>query len=524
MISTLPDGSRSLIVNSGSARIAITVVAAAVAVTLTSCDSGSSLERSPSRNGIHAQAIDGYIVNANVTCDGAASDPTGAAGFLACPEGSELIAIEGGQDVGFDRTATDGGEPFDGVLEAPGTLQFVTPLTTLAVKLAIDAEGKFDPTALDNAISDLQVSFGLADDFDINVDPTAEENLNVAQLNAQIHQIVKTFAAATEDYGVVVAAFAESLRDAARSGKRYDIGSAAGDVMRAINTRLASGDRPSLAKDDANLGDEIEIVERINEDIAKASDLGKTVEVLRATSVRNAYISLDRQLLEVALTHGSVAYLHTLDAFENDNRGPDDAFSVKFSDALDRIELDSGYLGSGYDVQQGGDDIRVGLGFMVESLDDGRELALTTRGARVSMDKGDPASIVIEVPDDTVLNAQASVPSSDAPIRLDDEDEMVATDATTTIKHASWTKRGASVFANREGLIDVDIRKLNKKLSEQGIDGFLDRVGHYRVTMVLDGIRIGVHGTDGSLDTHTVKAGQQAVTGLGLQGYISYTR
>ena len=80
-----------------------------------------------------SQAIDGYIVGADVYCDEQRNGQTLAAGWLTCASDTDLITVEGGRDVGFNAAATTGGAAFYGQLQGPGGAPYITPLTTICL-------------------------------------------------------------------------------------------------------------------------------------------------------------------------------------------------------------------------------------------------------------------------------------------------------------------------------------------------------------------------------------------------------
>ena len=75
---------------------------------------------------MQSQAIDGYIVGGTVFCDGIENGATQEMGLLSCDDGTTLVKVSGGNDVGFNDDPADD-KPFVGQLLAPADLGYVTP-------------------------------------------------------------------------------------------------------------------------------------------------------------------------------------------------------------------------------------------------------------------------------------------------------------------------------------------------------------------------------------------------------------
>jgi len=106
-----------------------------------------------------AQAIDGYVVNAEVSCDDVVqTETTGLGGSFSCPAGTELYTIRGGIDVGFDELEDQDGEVFLGEMKGTSELDYVTPMTTVLVSLATDSSGEYNPARFDTAVETLSAA------------------------------------------------------------------------------------------------------------------------------------------------------------------------------------------------------------------------------------------------------------------------------------------------------------------------------------------------------------------------------
>ena len=140
--------------------------AVAVAVSLAACDGSSS----SSSSALQSQAIDGYIVGGTVMCDGDESGATGAMGRLTCADGTVLVKVRGGNDVGFNDDPSDD-KPFVGQLLAPADLGYVTPLSTVAVEMSGGEDG-FDASSFGGSVMTLGEVLGF-DGLDLGADPAA---------------------------------------------------------------------------------------------------------------------------------------------------------------------------------------------------------------------------------------------------------------------------------------------------------------------------------------------------------------
>ena len=82
-----------------------------LAAVASGCGNSSSAVENRNLTSGTSQAIDGFIVNGAVYCDGERNGRTEAAGRFECPASTNVLQIRGGSDVGFDETATSGGIP-----------------------------------------------------------------------------------------------------------------------------------------------------------------------------------------------------------------------------------------------------------------------------------------------------------------------------------------------------------------------------------------------------------------------------
>jgi len=195
-------------------------------------DLGAAVE---SENGlispIESQAIDGYIVGGTVFCDDVISGVTQTAGRLTCPVGTRVIKVRGGVDVGFNQSATTGDTLFVGELSAPGSLPYVTPLSSIAVEMSSNDNG-FDETQWLENVSKLSRTLEVPT-LDLTVN--AATNLELVRLNAQINQVVTTFSQNHDDYTLVMKALANTLSQNADEGAFSDLDDGVVDTMLAVN-------------------------------------------------------------------------------------------------------------------------------------------------------------------------------------------------------------------------------------------------------------------------------------------------
>ncbi len=187
---------------------------------------------------LDSQAIDGYIVKGAVFCDEESSGITAIEGRLSCPKNTVLVTVSGGWDVGFDSTAETSNVVFVGELRAPASLGYVTPLSTVAVQMASTTEGGYQADLWDQKVRALGMALG-DDALDLTKDPSDIVNSqSLIRFNAQIHQIISTFARSEMEYASAIAAFATVVSKNAQEGTTVGLQDNLAETLAAINEAL----------------------------------------------------------------------------------------------------------------------------------------------------------------------------------------------------------------------------------------------------------------------------------------------
>ena len=474
---------------------------------LAACGSGGS-SSSSAEPALEAQAVDGYIVGASVFCDGVPSGGTAAGGLFVCPLGTVLASISGGEDVGFDPTATSGGLPFVGELVAPPSLGWVTPLSTIAVAMASDGDD-YDGARLAESIDALAAALGQST-LDLSVDPTATSQLY--RLNAQVHQLVGAFAATEDDYRETTRALAAFVRGAADEGRAYSLGNGAGEFVGALNADFAArGSR--LALDADVLAERIARLQEVNGEIERAERPDLVFGAAMAAPVAGQALTLERDAAVVGYEGVSLDSKVSLDDFASaDLQGSVPVVSADgsmTSMGTHRTVVD----GSGtlflYDDAFGVDrtlrDQRVSLGFeLVATGEDAREIAVTTSDARVSAVRGDSESVTITLPAGSALR-----------VRHVADDETVTT--------ATIVLARDHAFLAENGHIDLSFWRIDRELERRGFGDLTARAGNYRMTVAIGGLRVNERdgGTTRRATVRRVDSGDEVVSGSGIRGYVT---
>jgi len=257
---------------------------------------GSSSSSQP----FQSQAVDGYVVGGTVECDGVANGLTKAAGSFNCPAGSHFSRITGGYDVGIDTVATTGTSPFTGVLGAPASAPYATPLTTLAVSLVNQAQSEtsddtsskpvYNAALYEKALSDMAIVLGIPMEV-IQANPA--ENVEAAKINAQVHQVTTAFAPSIDSYEHVTEAFATEIAGNIVSGASVDLSDNVSPVMTAINLILNQENSDNFLSI-TDLDQAIDNVSAANTAIENAeSPAGVTVAAQNAL-INQAPVTIDR--------------------------------------------------------------------------------------------------------------------------------------------------------------------------------------------------------------------------------------
>ncbi len=460
------------------------------------CSSSSS---SSDDDEISAQAVDGYIVGGTVYCDGIENGGSAAAGRMTCPEGTLLMSVEGGTDVGFDATKTSGEYAFIGRLTAPGTLKYVTPLSTVAVAMSI-VSGDFQAGRFADSVAMLSASLGLSD-LDLNQDAT--KSLQLVRLNAQFHQLLSGFSTTTEDYVSVSKALAQVVLDRTSASTTINVSSHVSDIVAAINSVLASSN-PGLSLNKEDLDTLSADIQAANEQIEMSSQIESVSAAAMAGSDRSV-LAINRDLAPVIFTneYGYAAIplklyeIATLyDGYHFSRLNVNEYYGIK------KIHFGA----KAFDVYKSLENAKIGLGFEIRSTkaDDPRVVAITTSDALLTMTKGVTKSIQMKLPDMAQFHAKW-------------------TDSQGVTSSATFEISGEKVFNGINGNIGINFDVLGAEMEKRGYEDITRSTGNFRTTFVISGIHVNMFDSDEEYRamTYSVDTGATAITGSGFQGYVS---
>lgn len=454
------------------------------------------VETSPAE--ITAQAIDGYIVGGDVFCDGQMVGLTTAGGWLACPFGTSLISVVGGQDVGFDVSATDGGTVFMGTLQAPGDARYVTPLTSLATKMA-STNGVFDKSKYIDSVNVIGDRLNIAG-LDLNNSPV--NDVVLARVNTQLNLLVSQFATTTDDYALAM----QAVGDLFVENAAINLTDSAASIS-ALNEVLISS-APHLALEPAAQVDVTDSIEPVVTGVETAPSVADIDEVVEELQVAPVAFSIDR-----------LASVFSFSAYHATYYGPDrqysqyydiDSYSLADFEAknislkVDGWERHVGFYASAFTVERTVVDASVDVAVDIESVSDDRRLSVTVKGVKISMQEGDFRSIEINTPQQAVMNARYI-------------------DLNGVVTDVSENADEDLIASSENRFFSINLERVENVLHKNGYSSFLREVGDYRVTMVIDGINF--HITDTGVvrqpSVFTVDTAYESISGLGLQGYVS---
>ncbi|PID60999.1 MAG: hypothetical protein CSB44_07980 [Gammaproteobacteria bacterium] len=479
-----------------STRIAPTLPFAMGILTLalSACNSSSD-----SSTPIVAQAVDGYIVGGSVRCDEIANGGTAAGGRLTCPQGTELMHVSGGSDVGFDANATSGTMTFAGQLVAPSSLSWVTPLSTMAVAMASN-DGNFDAGRFHAAERALATALG---EPELDLDANPAENMRNTRLNAQLHQIMTAFAVSPDQYGEVAGVFAEFFAERAASGLAIDLGTGAGDTMNAINQRLER-DSSALAIEQDQLDRIIASVTSTNQQLAATGTPDGVVDIAIAAA-KPSVMGLDREADAVWFkTHDTATFrAESIDGLAS-NRRIDGQYMTVIPADIASVSLSP----VAFDIYEDLNRVPVSMAFELTSTDndDPRGISAAIEGVKLTAWQGESGTLRVEVPAGTDIN-------------------LTHTDSRGTLTRTLIDIENGKLFDAIDGELRLRLGELRDALEKHDLEDITDTDGNYRLTMVIGGIAFDMirNGKASPAERYTVDAGNVAVTGSGLQGYVTIT-
>lgn len=476
---------------------------AAAALAITACNGSSSpTEASPSF------AIDGYIVGADVFCDDSANGITAAAGEFSCDAGTQISKISSGYDVGFDDTATTGTTPFTGVLSAPASATYVTPMSTLSLEIAL-ADTSLEDFTLENYEA---AQTTLADTLGIEVESLSAnpaDDLVVAQTNSMIHQILIAFAPSVSAYEEAVAAFATVISEAGASSNVISLTTSVDETVAAINSNLELS-QSNLAKSVTELSQAQANVSSANEAISEAVSHTAVAEKAQEAVLASAPVTVNRADATVSLysnssctVEGSGDSMTTLDIvdFENPLQA-NGRYDAQLTSSMKCVSYDTDV----FEFNQSINDAQVTVAFEVKSVNtnDDWSVSIFSDDVIVTATRGDSDSLAV-----SFLSNNASF-------------DISATDTDGVVTRAAIETDGETFRSDRDALY-LDLDRVNQKLSDVGFADVLSRDGDYIVTLVIEGPL--VNEQDGTTITsaqeYTVTVDNETVTGSGFQGYVS---
>jgi len=473
--------------------------AAAIVMSLAACNSSSD-----SASPLMSQAVDGYIVAADVSCDEVSSGKTGAAGMFSCSAGTNLSRVSGGFDVGLDEVATTGTVPFTGVMRAPAGEPYVTPMTTLSVALAFDGQPEDAAFSLDNYQA---AKTTLADTLGISLSAISEnpvESLEAARGSAKIHHVLAAFAPNVDSYEEATAAFATVIIEEAARGGVLGLTANVASTMAAINTKLNES-KSTLAMATADLNQASANVAIANQAVQEATSPAKVGEESQKALIDQAPVTIDRNDAIVTLSsRGQNAVELDIAGFESTslNNGQ---YTAQLFSGLTSVA----YENSVFQFNQNIIDAKVTVAFEVRSVNanDPRALSFYSDDIMVTANKGRSASLVVAMASE---NSTFKLRSTDSAGVL--TEVVVATDGET--------------FRSDGSELTIDLDRINKQLSSMEIEDILSESGDFSVTLVIQGLRVNERTNNATTEAKqfTINTGAGAIKGNGFRGYVSFIR
>ncbi len=461
---------------------------------LAACGSGSDRGveiHSNSDLSVH-QAIDGYVVNATVFCDGVRNGQTTAAGLFTCPKHTQLITVRGGSDVGFDENSVSGGVPFIGELQGPAKSRYITPLTTVAAKMSTSG-GVFNEQTYAASERTLTDSLGIPG---VALSSNPIGNLPLLKANAKIHQLVAQFTTSADDYATVTGELANMLR----SGSSIDLNNDTNTIISMLNQQLLVT-APALAQTPTSEAQLSTALAEKNTEIDQSSNLAELESVTTGAASETPYaFSIDKHAPLLAYETYRDTTFYTLDQLQN----PTTFFGyhqARFN--LDWIE--TVYIANeAFSIKKPMDKATVDVAVEFKSTSDNRMVSATLSGVKLSMHAEGSTTIDVEVPPGSIINARAV------------NKQGIVTDVSLLAnkQHLASSDNGGFIF---------DFRDVNRKLREANQNELLYEYGNYQMTVVISGVRFSVtdRGNETGALEYTVTNAAESVTGYGLRGYVS---
>ncbi len=463
------------------------------------CSSTSNDEQD---SNIYQQAIDGYIVGANVSCDGTANGTTAAAGRYTCPAGTTLATVSGGSDVGYDATKTSGGIAFTGILSGPTSAKFITPVSTLAVEMA-KTDGKYDPEKLEGALATIRKALGQPN-LSLDSDPSSDQA--TIRLNAQVHQIVSGLTTTSEDYAKVMSSFGDLLKAKSAEGTTLNVAGDLKETLTQLNSQVART-FPELEIPASDLADIIPAIEKANKAIEEAETPEQTAGVVTSEdSKRKDYaIAIDKYLGPVVFQGADGNnFTYTTIQYETETKS-NGKYTAQLNRGIKRLSYDP----TAIRIARTLNNVPIDVGIEIKSTDDNRKLSIIGTGLRLSATKDDSTSIVFTVPSGSEWTAYGT---------QDDGTEI----------SISKLKNDPRVFDGSKNGININFDEIASALKNRGYVDITKDTGNFKITLIINGIKINrISGDEPKRNifpafTYGVEVdNEHELIGPGFQGFVT---
>jgi hypothetical protein len=468
------------------------------------CSSGSSSDTASTEPApelaVTGQAVDGYIVGGRTFCDEVEKEVTKAAGRYSCPNGTKIVKVFEGVDVGYDEAATTSDVAYNGTLIGPTSFNYITPVTTLVTELA-GGEENYDSSKLNASISQIKSVLNIKS-LNLNNSPAAD--IEMARLNAQLHRIVGTFSVSRDEYEKVNGSLADLIEEKAQSSETIDINGS--DESKFTQTLL---DLIQKVKEkhsdiefinDDNIDIEAVIDANLN-DVKEIQETNNSSDLKRKPTFRNHALAFSTKHGIVMFTgQDDETFSYSVKEFEKKKKNNQGEHHVVLSRSMKRISLDKSMIR----VEKTLINTTVDFAFSLAAENDPRELNVIAKDIKVSMVEGDSSSIEVTIPDGTVWQVQG-----------------VSKDGTST--QVDIEKDGDRIFSSSKDGINLDFDYVADQLQKKGHPDLTKETGNFRVTCVISGIEVArLSGSKKKqARIYVVRTDDSLLRGRGLRGFVT---
>lgn len=456
------------------------------------CNSGTETTNSDSE--ITGQAIDGYIVGGRTFCDKVEKQVTKVAGKYNCPNGTKLVKILGGYDVGYDVNATTSDYAFTGTLLGPTTSKYVTPLSTLITQLA-GGEDDYDSSKLDSAIATLKTVLNVSS---LDLDTSPAQNVSNAKANSAVHAFVSALSSTTEDYAAGMTAFAQVIQE---SDQQIDISGSDGDQIKQIVQKVQTKLQVSRPEQASNI-DPDTVSSSLATVLTKIDKLTGVTQITPIiTNIPNPALafSADEGILTFTGPNDQT-YSYSMAQYEDANTTSQGDHTAVLPNGIRHITLDNSLI----TVKKTLTNASIDFAFSIAAENSKEKLNVIARNLKVSMIADDSSSIKVTVPDGTVWQVQS-----------------IAEDGTST--RADIVKNGDRIFSSSNGGINVNMEDISNELTKKGHPDLTKEKGNYKVTFVIGGMQVAkISGSETiPASSYTVETNDTSLSAQGVQGYVT---